>query len=53
MSASELASAYLGATPFAPLSRVGRVDERTKDALLRATNMFVVEHQPARPLDVW
>jgi predicted acetyltransferase len=51
MSAADLAHVYLGTTPLSPLVRAGRIEERTKDAALRASNMFAVELQPWCPFD--
>ena len=44
-----LASAYLGAVSFTTLAQAGLVEERTPGALLRADEMFAVQHQPWTP----
>ena len=46
LSAADLAAAYLGTVSFTTLSMAGRVEERTRGALLRADSMFASELAP-------
>ena len=49
LSASDLASVYLGTVPFTTLARAGRIEERTANALRRADAMFATERAPWCP----
>ena len=51
LSASDLASVYLGTVNFTTLSRAGRIEEQTNKALLRADVMFATELKPWCPYE--
>ena len=46
LSAADLGAAYLGAVSFGVLSRAGRVEAKSAEALSRADTMFATERQP-------
>ena len=50
LSAEDLAVPYLGGSPFTPLARAGRIEERTPGALLRADAMFATQLKPWSPM---
>lgn len=50
LSAGDLAVPYLGGSPFTPLARAGRVEERTSGALRRADAMFATQLKPWSPM---
>jgi predicted acetyltransferase len=50
LSVDDLAVPYLGGSPFTPLARAGRVEERTPGALRRADAMFATQLRPWSPM---
>ena len=51
MSASDLATCYLGGGDFNAMARANRIEERTGGALKRASAMFASERAPWSPWD--
>ena len=51
MSASDLATCYLGGGNFSAMARANRIEERTGGALKRASAMFASERAPWSPWD--
>ena len=50
LSVDDLAVPYLGGSPFTPLARASRVEERTPGALPRADAMFATQLKPWSPM---
>ncbi len=51
VSASDLATCYLGGGDFSAMARAARIEERTDGALKRASGMFASERAPWSPWD--